>query len=84
MHGFEYSFVAPTSLSKTVHHILQDLAALCELAFVSLVKQVSILVNIGAVRQQAITWAKVDPDLCCHMASLDHNGLKKGHCRFGW
>ena len=27
------------------------------------------------VRQQAITWAKVDPDLCCHMASLGHNEL---------
>ena len=27
---------------------------------------------LGAVRQQAITWANVDPGLCCHMASLDH------------
>ena len=25
------------------------------------------------VRQYAISWAYVDPDLCCHMASLDHN-----------
>ena len=24
---------------------------------------------------QAITWANVDPELCCHMASLDHNEL---------
>ena len=29
----------------------------------------------GAIRQQAITWAKVDPDLCCHMALLGHNDL---------
>ena len=28
---------------------------------------------LGAVRQQAITWAKVDPDLCRHMASLGAN-----------
>ena len=25
------------------------------------------------VRQQAITWGNVDPDLCHHMASLGHN-----------
>ena len=25
--------------------------------------------------QQAIFWTSVDPDLCCHMASLGHNGL---------
>ena len=25
---------------------------------------------LSAIRQQAITWAKVDPDLCHHMASL--------------
>ena len=34
------------------------------------------LVNIGSgkgFRQQAITWTTVDPDLCHHMASLDHN-----------
>ena len=30
---------------------------------------------LGAVRQQAITWANVDPDLCCHMASLGHSEL---------
>ena len=29
----------------------------------------------GAVRQQAITWANVDPDLCRHMASLGPNEL---------
>ena len=30
---------------------------------------------LGAVRQQAITWANVDQDLCRHMASLSHNEL---------
>ena len=28
---------------------------------------------LGTVRQQAITWANVDPDLCRHTASLGHN-----------
>ena len=39
---------------------------------------------LGAVRQQAITWANVDSDLCRHMASLGHNVLKymwKSGCR---
>ena len=31
--------------------------------------------GLGVVRQQAITWANVDQDLCRHMASLDPNGL---------
>ena len=31
---------------------------------------------LGAVRQQAITWANVDPDLCRHMVSLAYNELK--------
>ena len=30
---------------------------------------------LGAVRQQAITWASVDPDLCHHMGSLGPNEL---------
>ena len=30
-------------------------------------------VMLGAVRQQAITWANVDPDLCRHMVSLGPN-----------
>ena len=30
---------------------------------------------VGAVRQQAIAQAYVDPDLCRHEASLDHNDL---------
>ena len=29
----------------------------------------------GAVRQQAIAWANVDPDLHSHMAPLGPNGL---------
>ena len=32
----------------------------------------------GAVKQQAITWANVDPDLCCHMVSLGHSKLIHG------
>ena len=31
---------------------------------------------VGAVRQQAITWANVDPELCHHMTSLGHYELK--------
>ena len=38
-------------------------------------------VNIGsgpdAVRQQAITWANVDPVLCCLIAILGHNELNE-------
>ena len=30
---------------------------------------------LGATRQQAITWANVDPVLCSHMMSLGHNEL---------
>ena len=30
---------------------------------------------LGAVRQQAITWANVDPNLCHQIASLYHNAL---------
>ena len=30
---------------------------------------------LGAVRQQAITWANVDPDICHHMPSLHHKEL---------
>ena len=36
---------------------------------------------LGAVRQQAITWANVDPDLCCQMASL---GLSELMCGLPW
>ena len=31
--------------------------------------------SLGAVRQQAITWANVHPDLCRHMVSLGQNEL---------
>ena len=31
---------------------------------------------LGALKQQAITWANVDPHLCRHMVSLGHNKLK--------
>ena len=37
--------------------------------------------NGGAVRQQAITWANVDPDRCRHMASLGPNELNQ---YMGW
>ena len=30
---------------------------------------------LGPVRQQVITWANVEPDLCRHMASLGYNEL---------
>ena len=32
---------------------------------------------LGAIRQQAITWANVDLDPCRHMTSLGHNELKQ-------
>ena len=32
--------------------------------------------NNCCLRQQAITWANVDPDLCCYMAPLGHNELR--------
>ena len=31
--------------------------------------------RLGAIRQQAITWANVDPVLCHHIESLGHNEL---------
>ena len=34
---------------------------------------------LDAVRQQAIPWAKVDPNLCDHMMSLGHNKLRHKH-----
>ena len=51
----------------------------CELALrwmsLDLTDYKSTLVQVmaGAVRQQAITWANIDPDLCRHMASLGPN-----------
>ena len=32
---------------------------------------------VGAIRQEAIIWANVDPHLCHHMASLGHNKLNE-------
>ena len=34
--------------------------------------------RLGALRQHAITWANVGPDLCRHMVSLGHNEVT--HC----
>ena len=34
----------------------------------------------GVVRQPAITWANVDPDVCHHMVSLGHNELRLNKC----
>ena len=34
--------------------------------------------GFGAIRQQAITWANVDLDLCHHMAPPGHNELNYG------
>ena len=39
---------------------------------------------LGAVRQQAITWTNVDPDLSRHMASLGHNELKAIELNFDY
>ena len=37
----------------------------------------STLVQVmGAIKQQAITWSNVDPDLCAHMVLLGHNELR--------
>ena len=37
---------------------------------------VQVMAWCQAIRQQAITWANVYPDLCCHMVSLGHNELR--------
>ena len=42
-------------------------------------KSTLVQVMVGAVRQQAITWANVDPVPCHHMASLGQNELIWGH-----
>ena len=31
---------------------------------------------LGAIKQQAIAWTDIDPDLCRHKASLGHSELK--------
>ena len=38
-------------------------------------KSTLIQIWFGAIKQQTITWANVDPALCCHKASLGHNEL---------
>ena len=38
-------------------------------------KSTVVQVMVGAIRQQAITWASVGPDLCHHIAALGHNKL---------
>ena len=35
----------------------------------------SYVVFLSAIRQQTITWANTDPDLCRHMVSLSQNEL---------
>ena len=37
-----------------------------------------------AIRQQAITWANVDLDLCLNMASLGHNELTNDAVLASW
>ena len=41
----------------------------------SLIGQQWFRYRLGVIRQQATTWTNVDPDLCCHKASLGHNEL---------
>ena len=38
---------------------------------------------VAAAKQQAITWANVDPDLCHHMASQGHSELMHNWCNSG-
>ena len=38
-------------------------------------KSTLVQVMVAAVRQQAIIWTNVDPDLCRHMASVGHKEL---------
>ena len=47
-------------------------------------KSTLVQVMLGTLRQQAITWANVDPNLCCHMASLGNNELKAYFCHHLW
>ena len=53
-------------ISKRILEI-DDWGISCEIA----------LIWMSLDRQQAITWANVDPDLCRHMASLGHNEVMK-------
>ena len=38
-------------------------------------KSILVQLILGAIRHETITWANVDPDLCCNMESLGHNEL---------
>ena len=38
-------------------------------------KPTLVQVMVGAIRQQSITWANVDPNICHHMAWLGLNEL---------
>ena len=44
---------------------------MAEVSFVTLPSEMNV------DRQQAVAWANIDVDLCCHMASLDHIELRK-------
>ena len=41
----------------------------------NLTNEKSTLVQVMSWCHQAITWANIDPDLCCHMASLGYKEL---------
>ena len=45
-----------------------------EIALMCMLQNPADDVNIGS--GNGITWANVDPDMCCHMASLGHKELK--------
>ena len=40
--------------------------------------------GLGDTRQQAITWASVDPDLCHHMVLLGYNELIVDEDPWNW
>ena len=37
---------------------------------------------VGAFRQEAMTWANVDPDLCCHMQTCQPLRILRNHYAF--
>ena len=65
-----------------IHHFMKDvLSTFYEIDFMWMLldhtddKSPLLQVMARAVRQQDISWANVDPDLCCQMASLSHTEL---------
>ena len=66
-------------------HIFQ----ICPIAFASHGDNVPYdIFSFKITGHQSITWANVDPDLCCHMVSLGHNELTmvkilSKHCKMG-